>query len=67
MNTLVVMAMFSAPAAWADDADDVKAAVMESRAQENAGNVDGYFQYHVPQFTISPRQADSSLKHRTRK
>lgn len=57
MNTLVVMAMFSAPAAWADDADDaddVKAAVMESRAQENAGNVDGYFQYHVPQFTIFP-------------
>ena len=54
ITTLVVMGMFLTPAALADDADDVKAAAMDARAQENAGNVDGYFKYHDPQFTIFP-------------
>ena len=52
--TLFVMGTFLTTAALADDEDDVKAAVMDSRAQEHAGNIDGYFKYHVPQFTIFP-------------
>ena len=38
----------------ADDADDIKALVMDARAQEGAGNVDGYFQYKGSGYTISP-------------
>ena len=54
LTTLVVIGLFLTTATLADDADDVRAAVMDARAQENAGNVDGYFKYHDPQFTIFP-------------
>ncbi len=54
LTTLFVVGMFLMPATLADDADDVRAAEMDSRAQEDAGNVDGYFKYMVSQFTIFP-------------
>jgi hypothetical protein len=38
----------------ADDADDIKALEMDARAQEGAGNVDGYFQYKGSGYTIFP-------------
>ncbi len=41
--TLTLMSMLLTNGAFADAADDVRAAEMDSRAQEDAGNVDGYF------------------------
>ena len=52
--TMTLMSMLLTTGAFADAADDVRAAEMDSRAQEDAGNVDGYFKYMVPQFTIFP-------------
>ena len=54
LTTLFVIGMFLTTVTLADAADDVRAAEMDSRAQEDAGNVDGYFKYMVPQFTIFP-------------
>ncbi len=54
LTTLFVIGMFLTTVTMADAADDVRAAEMDSRAQEDAGNVDGYFKYMVPQFTIFP-------------
>jgi ketosteroid isomerase-like protein len=52
--TLFVVGMFLPAVALADDVDDIEAAERDSRAQEDAGNIDGYFKYMVPQFTIFP-------------
>ena len=54
--TLKVLAagMLLTTAVWADDADDIKALEMDSRAQESAGNVEGYFQYKGSGYTIFP-------------
>ncbi len=54
LTTLFVIGMFLTTVTFADAADDVRAAEMDSRTQEDAGNVDGYFKYMVPQFTIFP-------------
>ena len=37
-----------------DDADDVKAAEMDFRAKESAGNVDGYFACRAPTYSLFP-------------
>jgi ketosteroid isomerase-like protein len=52
--TMTLMSLLLTNGAFADAADDVTAAEMDSRAQEDAGNIDGYFKYMVPQFTIFP-------------
>ena len=43
--TLCLLGMFLTTAALAGDVEDVIAAEMDSRVQEMAGNVDGYFKY----------------------
>ena len=43
--TLCLWGMFLTTAALAGDVEDVIAAEMDSRVQEMAGNVDGYFKY----------------------
>jgi len=50
--TMTLMSLLLTNGAFADGADDVTAAEMDSRAQEDAGNIDGYFKYMVPEFTI---------------
>ena len=54
--TLTVLAagMLLTTGVLADDADDIKALEIDSRAQEMAGNVDGYFQYKGSGYTIFP-------------
>ena len=52
--TMTLMSLLLTNGAFADAADDVTAAEMDSRAQEDAGNIDGYFKYMVPEFTIFP-------------
>ena len=55
--TLFVVGMFLTTVAMADDVDDIKAAELDSRAQEKAGNVDGVYNYMVPEFSIFPPTA----------
>ena len=54
--TLTVLAagMLLTTGVLADDADDIKALEIDSRAQEMAGNVDGYFQYKGSGYSIFP-------------
>ncbi len=54
LTALLVIGMFATAVAMADDADDVKAAEMDFRAKESAGNVDGYFAYKAPTYSIFP-------------
>jgi ketosteroid isomerase-like protein len=46
--------MFLTTAALAGDVDDIKAAEMDFRAKESAGNVEGYFAYKAPTYSIFP-------------
>ena len=52
--TLCLWGMLLPTAALASDAEDVIAAEMDSRVQEMAGNVDGYFKYKGSTYTIFP-------------
>jgi len=52
--TLCLWGMFLTTAALAGDVEDVIAAEMDSRVQEMAGNVDGYFKYKGSTYTIFP-------------
>ena len=54
LTTLCVIAMFLTTVTLADDEDDVKAAEMDFRAKESTGNVDGYFAYKAPIYSIFP-------------
>ena len=54
LATLFVVGMFLTTVTMADDGDDVKAAEMDFRAKESAGNVDGYFAYKAPTYSIFP-------------
>ena len=58
--TLCLLSMLLTAAALAGDVEDVIAAEMDSRVQEMAGNVDGYFKYKSSTSTISPLQVDFS-------
>ena len=46
--------MFLTASALAGDMDDIRAAEMDFRAKESAGNVEGYFAYKAPTYTIFP-------------
>jgi len=52
--TLCLLSMLLTAAALAGDVEDVIAAEMDSRVQEMAGNVDGYFKYKSSTYTIFP-------------
>ncbi len=52
--TLCLWGMLLTTAALAGDVEDVIAAEMDSRVQEMAGNVDGYFKYKGSTYTIFP-------------
>lgn len=52
--SLCLLGMFLTAAALAGDVEDVTAAEMDSRVQEMAGNVDGYFKYKGSAYTIFP-------------
>jgi len=52
--TLCLLSMLLTAAALAGDVEDVIAAEMDSRVQEMAGNVDGYFKYKSSTYTIPP-------------
>ncbi len=52
--TLCLWGMLLTTEALADDVEDVIAAEMDSRVQEMAGNVDGYFKYKGSTYTIFP-------------
>ncbi len=54
LTTLLVVGMFLTTVAIADDVDDVKAAEMDFRAKESAGNVEGYFAHKAPTYSIFP-------------
>jgi ketosteroid isomerase-like protein len=54
LTTLCVIGIFLTTVTLADDADDVKAAEKDFRAKEKAGNVDGYFAYKAPTYSIFP-------------
>ncbi len=54
LTTLFIIGMFLTNVGFADDADDVKAAEMDFRAKESAGNVEGYFAHKAPTYTIFP-------------
>ncbi len=55
LTTLLVVGMFLMPAALADDADDVKAAVQELFAAIRAGDADGRVSRRMPEFSIFGR------------
>ncbi len=57
LTTLFVIGMFLPTVTMADDGDDVKTAEMDFRAKESAGNVDGYFAYKAPTYSIFPPTA----------
>ena len=59
--TLCLFGMFLTTAALAGDVEDVIAAEMDSRVQEMAGNVDGYFKYKGSTYTIFPPNRWASL------
>ncbi len=48
LTTLFVVGMFLATVAMADDADDVRAAMLDHYAARNAGDADAYVQLHSP-------------------
>ena len=50
--TLFVVGMFLAPAALADDAEDVKAAELDLLAAENAGDMNRLYRHVDPERTI---------------
>ena len=52
LTTLLVVGMFLMPAALADDADDVKAAVQGHFAALNAGDVNAYIQYYSSETSV---------------
>ena len=57
MKTLIslgLLGLLLTTAALAGDVEDVTAAEMDSRVQEMAGNVDGYFKYKGSTYTIFP-------------
>jgi len=51
LTTLLVVGMFLMPAALADDADDVKAAVMGLFAAVNAGDANGRVSSRMPEYS----------------
>jgi ketosteroid isomerase-like protein len=55
--TMTLMSLLLTNGAFADAADDVRVAEMDSRAQEKAGNADGVYDYMVPDFSIYPPTA----------
>lgn len=59
--TLCLWGMLLTTAALAGDMEDVIAAEMDSRVQEMAGNVDGYFKYKGSTYTIPPPYRWTSL------
>ena len=52
LTTLFVVGMFLTTVALADDADDVKAAMLDHLAVRNAGDAYAYVQLHSPNRTI---------------
>ncbi len=50
--TLFVIGMLATAVVMADDVADIRAAELDSRAQEKAGNADGDYNYMVPDFSI---------------
>ncbi len=48
LTTLFVIGMFATTVAMADDAEDVKAAMLDHYAKRNAGDADAYVQLHSP-------------------
>ena len=52
LTTLCVVGMFLLPAALADDADDVKAALQKYFAALNAGDADAYIQHRMPEYSV---------------
>jgi len=52
LTTLLVVGMFLTTVALADDADDVKAAMLDHLAVRNAGDAYAYVQLHSPNRTI---------------
>ena len=54
---LILAALFVTTVVFADDVDDIKAAEMDARVQESAGNTAGFYKYMVPEFTIFPPTA----------
>ncbi len=48
LTTLLVVGMFATAVAVADDADDVKAAMLDHYAKRNAGDAAAYVQLHSP-------------------
>ena len=61
LATLFVIGMLATAVAMADDVDDIRAAELDSRAQEKAGNADGVYDYMVPEFSISPPYSQTGL------
>ncbi len=51
LTTLLVVGMFLMPAALADDADDVKAAVQKYITALNTGDVNAYVQSGTPEYS----------------
>ena len=54
LTAMCVLGMFLTTVTLAGDEDDVKAAEMDFRAKESSGNVDGYFAYKAPTYSIFP-------------
>ncbi len=52
LTTLLVIGMFLATAAMADDVDDVKAAVERYVAALNTGDVNTYVQSRMPEYSV---------------
>ncbi len=52
-----MIGMLAIAVAMADDVEDIRAAELDSRAQEKAGNADGVYDYMVPDFSIYPPTA----------
>ncbi len=52
LTTLIVIGMFTTAVAMADDADDVRAAVLRHYAALNAGDADAYIRSRAPQHSL---------------
>ena len=52
LTTLIVIGMFTTAVAMADDADDVRVAVLRHYAALNAGDADAYIRSRAPQHSL---------------
>ena len=54
LSIVFLASMFLTTPALAGDVEDIKAAETDFRAKESAGNVEGYFAYKAPTYSIFP-------------